>query len=383
MFSAAPNPAVPARPRVLFITTYDPGAASLGGAAWVDQRLIQSLTRVAEVDVFAIVDRTAGHKAVPLEVRGSWSRSVRTLFRMLWNREPYQVAKFRWSKSWSGRLEELRSSATRADLVITSQWPALLAANEARLHVNTHVAHNVDYVLAETHDPRLFGVIRNASRTRKAEIQHLGSAQHVTALSLADAERIGAFHPSVNHVRMLDDSVEVVARKGRVVGFLGKMSWPPNALAFEVLRDQVLANVNRSLVGDRAQLVVAGRGSEALAKTGITALGEIADIDDFYDAIDVVVVPRIGATTGISVKMLEAVERGVSAIVPSQLARDASVSESVFIADTPAEMATLLVSYFEDRHPTHEQTTNERHEAQSVATVSLGNWANNIGQETA
>jgi hypothetical protein len=57
---------------------------------------------------------------------------------------------------------------------------------------------------------------------------------------------------------------------------------------------------------------VAGQGSDKLKpRMNVNLLGSIESVNDFYNKIDLVVIPRIpNLVTGISVKALEALEYG-------------------------------------------------------------------------
>jgi glycosyltransferase involved in cell wall biosynthesis len=92
-------------------------------------------------------------------------------------------------------------------------------------------------------------------------------------------------------------------------------------------------------------LLVAGRGSESFDSpaNGIVGLGKLEELATFYASIDAVVIPRSGETTGVSVKLLEALAHGVPAIVPSLLAHDAGVADGVIVADEPSEVATAAL----------------------------------------
>ena len=331
--------------RILYATTYAPSHMALGGAAWVDQRVLARLRQDHSVAVFPITGSPLN--PVPLEVRNSGRSSAATVRRMLTTREPYQVAKFRWSPAWVRRLSDLREALKSADLLVTSQWPALLAARDAQLIPNAHLAHNVDYLLASMYDPRLFRFFHNAERTRREEVRALSRARKTFTLSSADAALLARDGVTATAIGLLED---VPARRpvaGRRVGFIGKQSWPPNREALNALRQRVLPSVRKALNTKGVELVVAGRGCESLAgEPNVTVLGEVKNVADFYRQVDVVVVPRLGRSTGISVKMLEALEHGIPAVAPARLAEDAGCAAHVLCADTEEEMAAAIISLF-------------------------------------
>jgi N-acetylglucosaminyldiphosphoundecaprenol N-acetyl-beta-D-mannosaminyltransferase len=105
------------------------------------------------------------------------------------------------------------------------------------------------------------------------------------------------------------------------------MSWPPNREAVVRMRDQILPDLNARLE-QPVRLVVAGDGSRALARgKDVEALGIVAEPGDFYDQVDVVVLPRVEAQrSGVSIKLLEAVEAGKLVVAPETLYADCGLS---------------------------------------------------------
>ncbi|MCR2801915.1 glycosyltransferase family 4 protein [Microbacterium sp. zg-Y818] len=312
-----------------------------GGAAWVDQKVIGSARPPVEVFPVCEVDNPVG---VPLELRGRRGLQTSTLLRMVLRGEPYIVAKFRGSHAWRSRGEALRRAAA-GKVLVTSQWPALLLATDAGLKPRLHLAHNVDFQLSVNHDPMLFRVMRNPQRTRGFELKLLRAAASVVALSATDADWIAAEGIGAVSRSLAPQPVAGVQEVRGAIGFLGKVSWPPNRIALEVLLREVMPDIASNLA-DPPELVLAGRGSEAFRSARVSGLGAIDNLDRFYERVDLVVIPRLGQATGISVKMLEAVERGIPVVAPRQLIADAGLSHTYIAADSPAEMARAIVDYY-------------------------------------
>lgn len=333
-------------PRLLFITTYCPDSQDLGGASWVDQRILSRLRESFDVTVMTVADPESPDD-LPLEVRRHKGMLAATLARMALLGEPYQEAKFIWSPKSSGVRRRIHASAGSFDIVATSQFPALLMADRAGLAPDMHFAHNVDWELSRHHDPALLQVLRNSSRLRKLEERLLSTPRRVYALSHTDVVRLREWGIYAEHLRLASRGERRTSSGTRTVGLLGKMSWPPNAWAVGQLLTAIVPRVRESS-GRAVDVVLAGSGSEKYddPANGVIGMGRVGSLDDFYDRVDVVVIPRYGATSGVSVKMLEALERGVDVIVPSQLAEDAGVPlEWVITADTPDEMVTGLTAY--------------------------------------
>lgn len=340
------------RKSILFVTNYPTRMSDLGGAAWVDSRLIAALSAagatVTEFPVAVVPASRSG--SVPLEVRSSKWRAAITVSRMLALRESYPAAKVRWHPAWAARGGDLVAAARRADVVIASQFNGGLLCADSLVDIDWHVAHNVDAVLARSHDPRTFRAVRNASRVHRDEMAFLRKARNVVTLSVSDAGRLrGAGVPAKPIALVAGRFTEPVTRGVRKrVGFIGKASWPPNASALNELTHVVLPQLRSRLGPETPKLVLAGRGTERYEGTdGVLALGRIDDLDQFYQQIDAVVIPRWGETTGISVKLAEAVSKGVAAICPADLAREASISDGVVPADSVGETVDALVSLYQ------------------------------------
>jgi hypothetical protein len=103
--------------------------------------------------------------------------------------------------------------------------------------------------------------------------------------------------------------------------------------------------VHQELValGVTPEYVLAGSGTERYAGChGVTALGRVSEESEFYHRVGLVVVPRFRASTGISVKMLEAAEYGVASVVPPQLADAVDPNGPWLVAADPASTAQVV-----------------------------------------
>jgi hypothetical protein len=95
------------------------------------------------------------------------------------------------------------------------------------------------------------------------------------------------------------------------LGFLGNFNYIANTLSFRYF----LEHMTDALTSNNVEMVVAGFGSDMVSSWGfpVTVMGEVATVAEFYDAIDVVVVP-ITHGSGIKVKAIEALAHGVPVI---------------------------------------------------------------------
>ncbi|WP_255770747.1 glycosyltransferase family 4 protein [Pseudarthrobacter sulfonivorans] len=242
------------------------------------------------------------------------------------------------------KIQSLAMTLGPNDFVVTSQWPALLLLADAGVTSDLHIAHNVDTVISRSHDPALFRWMGNAGRMEAKERDILRKPKTVLAISGSDADRIESWGIPCKHLTIAPEEFNERTPLSTVIGFIGKATWPPNAQAIRLLVDEVLPKVREKLPS--ATVVLSGRNSETWSNAeGVTSLGRIDDLAEFYDAADLVVVPRMGESTGVSVKMLEAVTYGRPVVVPTTLARDAGLMSGAILADDVDGMVDVISDY--------------------------------------
>jgi hypothetical protein len=332
-------------PETLLVTGYPLDLEYLGGGAWVDRHIVSQLTDAGlPPAVFPVATMEPGEDSIQLEVRNDPGALLRVGARMLISRSPYAVAKFVGSREWRLRAELLNKLAT-GKKVVASQFPSLLLCETADVKPAIYVAHNLESSIAKLHNPFLIELLRDSRRLRELERRMISAAPFVAALSLMDMRQIVKWNASSLFLPIVRSwGHRTVNLRNPVIGFLGKASWPPNKLALTVLLQEVLPALRWRIGGSTPELLVAGRGTEKWPpKDGVRFLGEISNLEEFYSKISMVVIPRLGASTGVSVKMLEAMERGIPVIVPRALADAAGVSHLVLTADTIDEIVNALV----------------------------------------
>ncbi|GAA4018484.1 hypothetical protein GCM10022247_47560 [Allokutzneria multivorans] len=338
--------------KLCFVTTYPLGNRALGGSGWVDRRLLAVLSQEHDVDVVCVTGDEGSwteegvpcHSAgsVPLEVRGDRARLLRVAAGMLTSPEPYLARKFTVFPGWRRAAALLRERAVGRQ-VITSGWPGLLLAEAAGVPVASHIAHNVEATIAAEHSPRPLRLLGETWRLPRAERRLLSLPDKVFALSRTDAYVLRGWGIGASHLP-LPLLPQVISAEAEAVGFIGKASWPPNERALAALVGPVRAELDR--LGQDVPYVLAGNGTQSYAgHRNVTALGRVEEEADFYRAVGVVVVPRFGASTGISVKMLEAAEHGRPSVVPPQLAAAVDPDGPWLIADGPAETASVIAEW--------------------------------------
>ncbi|MCK6210816.1 glycosyltransferase family 4 protein [Georgenia sp. EYE_87] len=112
-----------------------------------------------------------------------------------------------------------------------------------------------------------------------------------------------------------DDEFQAVNRRhgggAKVAGFIGNFEYWPNVDAYRVLVDSWLPRLR----SEGWSVLVAGRHSHVLGEPppGITLLGEVPSVADFYREVSVTLAPiRLGG--GMKVKVLESLAKGVPVI---------------------------------------------------------------------
>jgi glycosyltransferase involved in cell wall biosynthesis len=166
---------------------------------------------------------------------------------------------------------------------------------------------------ARTVDP--CSALVNVAQSRVwAEREHAAYAQAnvVTAASWSDSLRLGdraVWLPTpVTERRTLEGRrSKRSTQAGPVVyGMLANFHYPPNVDAYRRLNREWL----NSLLPTASRIVVAGFGSEILPRVpNVDILGAVRTVDEFYDLVDVVVVP-IERGGGMKVKVVEAMMHG-------------------------------------------------------------------------
>ena len=226
---------------ILYVTTYNPEKSELGGAAWVDRKIIGALRQASDVEILTVEQLSRTGEQLPLHTRRSPVLLLLIAWRMVRRGECYQEAKFRFHRVWSPGLVQLTERAASMATVVTSQWPALLAAEGAGVAPDIHIAHNVDTVIARTYDPLPLRLIGNARRMEAAERRALRTAATVLAISSRDTERLNTWGMSARHLALLEYHERPPRRvQQHRIGFIGSLDWPPNVAALETLRCDVL-----------------------------------------------------------------------------------------------------------------------------------------------
>ncbi|GFE60328.1 glycosyltransferase family 4 protein [Geobacter sp. AOG2] len=140
--------------------------------------------------------------------------------------------------------------------------------------------------------------------------------------------------------------------RGVRIGFLASFGHPPNTDAALYFAESVLPLVRERMPD--ALFVVAGRNPPRLLldlkDKGVTCLGFVDDVSEFYGSVDVVVAPiRYGG--GIKIKVLEAMACGKPLVATSVGAEGITeAGEGAFlVADDPAAFAGAVIALLSDK----------------------------------
>lgn len=338
------------------LTVYPPGWEHAGGGGYVDRALLHggaNPTPGAAVSVRSITNRLAADgpatpdsalTSIPLQIKRSRVLSARTLTRMATTLEPYPVAKLRvFAREWKNAIRQLQLVQPP---VIASSFPALLLCHDAAVRPQAYIAFNCEWLVLRAHSSRL--ISWSWRRQRAMEIDLLSAPHQIFALSELDAQRLADLSGrSVTPVSwMLPPIARTKAnRRGTLrIGYLGSASWPPNATDIQKLCSEILPEVLISR--PEAELVLAGRGTELVKpRRGVTRLGPVDDLTNFYDRIDVVVVPRSDDSTGVSIKVVEALQREVPVISTTAVAEALGSPQGIKCANSSSELIQRLLEH--------------------------------------
>ncbi len=175
-------------------------------------------------------------------------------------------------------------------------------------------AHNVEHVIWQRHSKTLTSSINRwyhqlqAERLRRFEDQMVRQVDQVLAVSAHDTSYFSALNAATSVIPIGIDVQAFVPRvveRKPVFGFIGSMDWLPNHTGLRWLLDEVWSKTSVDTT-----FIIAGRGSQLYEDSDrrIRVLGEVSNADEFWDQIDVLVVPLFSGS-GTRVKIIEALSR--------------------------------------------------------------------------
>lgn len=144
------------------------------------------------------------------------------------------------------------------------------------------------------------------------------------------------------------------------VGFFGNMSYGPNNYGAEWIISKVFPLVQAKCDDFKLYIVGKGPSSELLncSSEKIIVTGEVADMDEYYDKVDIVLIP-IFHGGGIKMKLIEAAAHGKMIIsTPFGLIGSEFTGESVLIGENAEQFADYILQLF--NNPIKYQNTKNK-----------------------
>ena len=192
---------------------------------------------------------------------------------------------------------------------------------------------------------------------KRTELDLLRSADHILVVSEYEKKIIEREVPDVvgritvwsYAVVCAPSAVPFEARSDLLfVGSLPRDS--PNEYAVNHFLDLIWPSVNAGL---KCRFHVVGAAPDALrgrASPVIDVVGFVSDLSTYYDEARVFVVPHL-YSAGISLKLIEAMSRGVPAVVSELTAKQLGLEDGVevLIGRTPDEFARKVVALYSDK----------------------------------
>lgn len=137
----------------------------------------------------------------------------------------------------------------------------------------------------------------------------------------------------------------------RRIGMIGTWTWEPNRAGLAWMLEQVLPGLPAG-----CQLVLAGGGLEHLSlPQRVTALGRVAEVDAFYEAVDLVAIPSVQGS-GVHEKAIEAIGRGLPVVASRHALRgllDRQPAHSSHHAQPPGHTPWHMAGHVPGHVPGH------------------------------
>lgn len=359
--------------RLLFLTETIPYPLDSGGRI-KSYHTLRILSRRHEVHCHAFIrepaQRThagqlASHcRTVTLHLRPrSRFRDLRAFVESHAARLPFTV----WRHFDHATLETLRTAARQLnfDAVYCDHLSMLEYGRRLGLPI-VFDAHNVEFEIVKRHAETLgLSPLRAVAaiewrRLQRYERLLYKGCQLIYAVSDVDAHAIqrlcGGDVPTVvvpialdaralTPVASLTDDPELL--------FVGGCHWPPNADAVAFFVDRILPIVQASLPAVR--LTIVGRTTPEVTRRfggrqGVTLAGHVPSVEPYFANARVMVVP-IRAGSGMRVKILDALARGVPVVTTTIGFEgiDAEPGVHLLVGDAPETFAAAVVRLLTDR----------------------------------
>ncbi|MGH9369018.1 MAG: glycosyltransferase [Thermoanaerobaculia bacterium] len=214
-----------------------------------------------------------------------------------------------------------------------------------------------------------------APRVRSLERRVLAAARGVSCVSERDARTLAALSPGArplvvrNGVDLSRFRFRAEPAAGKILFFVGDLSWPPNAEGIRWFRRRVWPLVRQRQPEARAEVL--GRGAPAdrhgAGEGGFRFLGEGSDTRPYWERAAVAVVPLL-AGGGTRLKILEAAACGVPVVSTPVGAEGLELEPEVeiAIAEEPAAFAEAAARLLADPEARRRQAAAARRKVEAL-----------------
>jgi glycosyltransferase involved in cell wall biosynthesis len=268
--------------------------------------------------------------------------------RLLFSREPYIIA--------SRRSPQLLKNLTADDAPVLFEGLhccAFLSSPALELKKKLVRTHNIehDYYRSLADVERSFfrrRYFRREARKLQQFEENLACADHVLAISPADARALSLRYRNVHHVMAFHpyEQIAISAGHGKFALYHGNLEVGENNQAALFLVNEVFNALD-------LELVIAGNNPSAELKKAVAAATNVqlranistAEIDQLIADAHVNILPTFQAT-GIKLKLLAALFRGRFCLVNTPMVANTGVESLCVIAETAPAMRARLIELF-------------------------------------
>lgn len=203
------------------------------------------------------------------------------------------------------------------------------------------------------------------AQLEKYESSIAHQADTIIALSPVDRDWFAQYHDDVHFIPIGMENVSMPrsSRQVPTIGFLGSMDWHPNVEGLGWYLDEIHEQI--AALSNDYRLMIAGRNLDKSMITRdehMSILGEVADVNDFWSQVDVLIVPlHIGS--GTRVKIIEAMMHKVLVVSTSVGIEGIPADDRhAIIIDDVHDWQESIESIVSGGMPTHEERIAAAHD---------------------
>jgi len=283
--------------------------------------------------------------------------SFRKAFSALLEGESYTISRFK-SAHLAAEIKQTLANkefdlAVLESLYSTGNIKELKEQKDLKILLRSH---NVEHKLWEDKAVKCVNPIKKwylnllAKQLKKYEIETLREVDGIATLSELDEKEFRKLdiYPSIltipvalPHVQKRSDYTSTT------FFFLGSMNWQPNMEAVDLLLETIFPLIQKEIPA--AKLVLAGSFMTQQLKNhhqkGVEILGFVADLEHFFNENGILLSP-IQTGSGVRVKLLEAMNRGIPIVSSLKGAEGISLKGQLIVEDNAQEFAQKAVKLY-------------------------------------